>query len=228
MGEHAEGIGIALEVYQIGPFRFAQQRPEFTPGALAEECSDGFLARMAEGWIPEIVSQTCRGHDVSDVIECVGPVLAGIPCAQSYGYLVGHRLAHTGHFHRVSETIVHKDAARQREYLSLILQATEWRREHKPVVISTEIGADSALARVVEVLEAKALVANKARPLHGLLVVAYHPPVAPPPPVMPPPNPPPKLPPPNPPPKPPPRRDDPRMAAPAAAAASASGSGAMS
>jgi len=71
----------------------------------------------------------------------------------------------------VGEPVVHKYAAGQRKYLSLVLQPPERRRKHQSVVITAEVGAGGTLLLVVIVFQTKTLVAYESIPLHNLLLV---------------------------------------------------------
>jgi hypothetical protein len=62
-----------------------------------------------------------------------------MPCQQGAGYIVAKRTPYTGNLKTVGKSVVDKNAAREREYLSLVLQTAERRRKNKPVVISLEI-----------------------------------------------------------------------------------------
>ena len=53
--------------------------------------------------------------------------------------IVTERHAHTGHLQRVCEPVVHEDAARQGEYLCLVLQSAERSRENQTVVVAFEL-----------------------------------------------------------------------------------------
>ncbi len=76
------------------------------------------------------------------------------------GDLPGNRATHTGHFHTVGEPVVHKYAAGQRKYLSLVLQPPERRRKHQTVIVSQEI-ASGLGAPVMVVLQPETLVADQ-------------------------------------------------------------------
>ena len=57
MGQQAEGIGVTFKVREVLPLDFVElflQGKSFTFG---EEGRDGPFARMAEGWIAQIVGQ---------------------------------------------------------------------------------------------------------------------------------------------------------------------------
>ena len=64
MREQSEGIGIAVEVGDVGPEVLADLMLKMATLALGEEGLDGLLARVAEGRIAHVVSQTGRGHDL--------------------------------------------------------------------------------------------------------------------------------------------------------------------
>ena len=64
---------------------------------------------------------------------------------------------------------MYKNAPRKRKHLSLVLQASEWRREHKSVIVALEVAARSAL-RVVVVFKSEALVVDQSVPVHHMSV----------------------------------------------------------
>ena len=165
MGEHAEGIGVALEVDEVGPLGTVEQGAQALTGALAEKGADGLLARVPEGRIAQVVGEAGGGHDVAQVVEMLR-ASGAVALAEGTGNAVGQRLAHARHFHGVRQAVVHEDAARQGENLCLVLQTAERRREHKAVVVASEVGAQSALARVVIVFQPETLVVDKVFPAH--------------------------------------------------------------
>ena len=79
--------------------------------------------------------------------------------------IVTERHAHTGHLQRVCEPVVHEDAARQGEYLCLVLQSAERSREDKPVVIALKLRA-IVVAIGMPVLLTETFVGNKLLPIH--------------------------------------------------------------
>ena len=125
MDERAEGVGVTLEVGQVGPLLGGEVLSQRHAGSLAEICPDGFLARVAEGRVAQVVCQACRGHDFGDVTQAVGPGLGGIFFSQAQRHLAGEAFPHARHLHGVGEPVVHKDASRQREHLCLVLQPSE-------------------------------------------------------------------------------------------------------
>jgi hypothetical protein len=66
----------------------------------------------------------------------------------------------------VRQAVVDEDAAWEREYLSLVLQTTEWSREDESVVIALEFRA-VVLALDVKMLLAETYVGNELMPVHG-------------------------------------------------------------
>ena len=64
------------------------------------------------------------------------------------------------------QSVVYEYRTRQRKNLSLVLQAPERRREHKPVVVSPEIGTRRILFRVMVVFQPEPLVVDKLCPVH--------------------------------------------------------------
>ncbi len=74
MGENTEGVGVALETYQVGPLLLGQERAEMLSGTFAEECRNGFLAGMSEGRVAEVMGKACRRGDVAEMVEVLRAV----------------------------------------------------------------------------------------------------------------------------------------------------------
>ena len=142
VGEHAQGVGVTLEVGQVGPLAVGEPVAEVASGTFAEEGADGAFAAVAEWGIAEVVGEACGGHDVAEVVEVLdGHTLGEVPFAQGHGDIVGHRLAHAGNFHAVREPVVDEYAARQGEDLGLVLQPAERCRKYQTVVVAFELRA---------------------------------------------------------------------------------------
>ena len=154
VGESAQGVGVALEVGEVGPLALGETVAQVSAFAFGEERGDRLLAAVTEGGIAQIVGQAGGRDDVSEVVELVDPVASGIARgAQFGGDGVGHRLAHRADLERVGQAVVDEDGAREREHLRLVLKAAEGRREHQSVVVAAEVGALAALAVAVDVLQ---------------------------------------------------------------------------
>ena len=140
MRQDSEAVGITLEMGDVVPELGRNFIFQSLSGTLAEESLDGFLARMTEGRIAQIVRQAGCTHDGSDFLEerilQLRTLLDDVT-----GDIVTQRHTHTCHFQTVSETVVDEDASRQREDLSLVLQPAECRREDETVVIALEFRA---------------------------------------------------------------------------------------
>ena len=119
--------------------------------------------------IAQIMRQAGGTHDGSDFLEerilQIRALLDDVA-----GDIVAQRHTHTCHFQAVSETVVYKDAARQREYLRLVLQPAESRREDESVVIALEFRA-IVVAFGVLMLLSEALVRYELGPFHILSVL---------------------------------------------------------
>ena len=69
MGEQTEGIGIALEVDEVVPEDGVYLSLQVAAGTVGKECLYGLLATVAEGWIAQVVGQTGRGDNLSDLLK---------------------------------------------------------------------------------------------------------------------------------------------------------------
>ena len=69
MGEQTEGVGIALEVDEVAPELRTDLALQLVAVALSEECLDGLLTTMSERRIAQVVSQTSRSYNLSDLLE---------------------------------------------------------------------------------------------------------------------------------------------------------------
>ena len=58
---------------------------------------------------------------------------------QPLGDIVTQRHTYAGHLERVRQTVMYKYAARQREYLCLVLQSTKRCRENQAVVVALKL-----------------------------------------------------------------------------------------
>lgn len=171
MRKHPEGIGIALETRQVGPFRLGKLRTQNTARTFTEKCRHRFLAAMAERRIAKIMRQTCRRHNIAYMVEMFRTCcFAAVTATKLDGHGIGHRLAYASNLHRMGQTVVHKDTPGQRKHLGLVLQAPERRRKDKTVVVAAEIRARAALARVVVILQTEALVIDKPLPTHYIRI----------------------------------------------------------
>ncbi len=69
MGKQPECVGVAFEVDKVGPLFVCELELEFCTFAFRKECGDGFLARMAEWRVAQVVGQTCGCHYVAYVVQ---------------------------------------------------------------------------------------------------------------------------------------------------------------
>ena len=95
---------------------------------------------MTEGRIAQVVCQTGCAHDGSYLFE-ERILQFRTLLDDAAGDVVAQRHAHARYFQAVGEAVVYEDAARQREYLRLVLQPAECRREDEAVVIALEFRA---------------------------------------------------------------------------------------
>ena len=65
----------------------------------------------------------------------------------------------------MGQTVVHEDAARQGEYLRLVLHTAERGREDETVVVALEFGAVVAVQTVIVFL-AEPLIGDELKPVH--------------------------------------------------------------
>ena len=91
MSEQTECIGVALEARKVEPLRFGETASQTQAGTFAEKGADGFLARVAEGRIAQIVRQTRCGHYIAQMVEMLGDMISvGVFLTQGKSYVVGH------------------------------------------------------------------------------------------------------------------------------------------
>ena len=171
MRQQAEGVGVALEVYQVVPFAgrdavagvVADVVLEKLSCALAEVRADGFLSAVAEGRVPQVVGEAGSADDAAQLGE-VRAVKLRVMAEDEAAHVVAQTTAHAAHLQAVCEPVVYEDASRQREHLRLVLQAAERSGEDEAVVIALELGAVIALR--LSVLLSKAFARQELFPLH--------------------------------------------------------------
>ena len=140
MGKYAEGIGVALEMGKVVPQGGRHLRLQCLAGTLGEEGLYGFLARMAEGRVAQIVCQAGGTHDGAYLLK-ERVFQFGTFLHDDFRHVIAQRHAHARHLQTVRESVVHEDAARQGKHLRLVLQPAEGRREDETVVVAFELGA---------------------------------------------------------------------------------------
>ena len=69
MCQEAEGIGIPFEMRDVVPEAVAYPPFQSLSLAFSKECLDGLFAAVAERGITQIVSQTCRLDDGSNLLK---------------------------------------------------------------------------------------------------------------------------------------------------------------
>ena len=94
---------------------------------------------MAKGRIAHVMGQAGSGYNLPDFTNHrLGQL--GVPGCELACHITAQRHAHTRHLQTVSKTVMHKDAARQREHLRFVLQATEGGGKNQTVVVALELG----------------------------------------------------------------------------------------
>ena len=162
--EQSEGVGVTLEVREVLPHLRRHTRLQRQSPTLAKERLYSLLAGVTERRIAHVVRQTRRAHDGAKLLEERTREF-GTNTLQGSRHVVAKRHAHTRHFERVSQSVVHEDAARQREHLCLVLHAAEGRREDKAVVVALELRAVVVALRVAQLLS-ETLVRYELLPVH--------------------------------------------------------------
>ena len=140
MGEQAKGVGIAFKVGDVAPEFGRHLVVQRSPLALGEKGLYGLLARMPKRRITHVVGQTGRGDDSADLFKERSAEF-GVQHHEPAGDVVAQGVAHGGNFQRMGQPVVHKDAARERKHLGLVLHPSKWSGEDQTVVISLKLGS---------------------------------------------------------------------------------------
>lgn len=171
MGQQSEGIRISLEVDQVVPEDGTHLTLEVATWAFEEKSLDGLLATMSEGRIAQVVSQTGRGDNLSDLLK-EGALQFGVLAYELGGYIVAQRHAHTGYLEGMSQTVMNEDATREGEHLCLVLQATERGRENETIVVAFELRT-VIVTLGVAILLPQSLIGYQLLPIHHTKVQRY-------------------------------------------------------
>ena len=111
--EQSEGVGVTLEVREVLPHLRRHTRLQRQSPTLAEERLYSLLAGVTERRIAHVVRQTRRANDGAKLLEERTREF-GTNTLQGSRHVVAKRHAHARHFERVSQSVVHEDAARLR------------------------------------------------------------------------------------------------------------------
>ena len=139
MGEQPERIGVAVKMDEVVPFCRTEQAFVGAAAILAEICGDGFLTRMAERRIAQVVGKAGGTHYAA-AFQDIGGQGVAVQLQQTAGYVITYRASHTGNLQGVGETVVNENAAGEGKYLRLVLQAAKRGGENKAVVVAPEFG----------------------------------------------------------------------------------------
>ena len=121
---------------------------------------------MSEGGIAQIVSQTGRGDNLSDLLK-EGVLQFGMLASELCGYIVAQRHAHTGYLEGMGQTVMNEDATREGEHLCLVLQATERGRENETIVVAFELRT-VVVTLGVAILLPQSLIGYQLLPIHHI------------------------------------------------------------
>ena len=132
LGQHAEALGIALEVEEVIALGAAHVVQPAAPGRLLEPVADGVFAGVAERWVADVVGQAGRLHHHAQVAR-VAPVGQG--AAQGFADAHAQGAADAADFQRVGQPRMDVIVARHRVHLGLAAQAAKRAGEDDAVVI---------------------------------------------------------------------------------------------
>ena len=141
-----EGVGVAFKCSQVAPLFGEHGVLQFLSFPVFEKTADGVLARVAKGWIAQIVSQAHCGNDGLDIGLSVFQF--GMLREELLNGPAGDGASYAGHFQAMGQSVVYHLASGQGEHLGLVLQAAESAGEDDAVVIALERASDvGALVR---------------------------------------------------------------------------------
>lgn len=147
VGEEAEGVGVAVEMRDIGPLGFSELFALHTdvslqvaPLSLGEIAADGPLTTVAEGRVAHVVGQTGGRNDGANGGD-VGLAEFGMARKEMAHHIDAQRATNARHLQAVCQSVMNENAARQREHLGLVLHPSEGRREDEAVEIALKFGA---------------------------------------------------------------------------------------
>ena len=121
MGQQAEGVGITFKVGDVIPESGRYLLLQFLAGTFSKERLDGLFARMSKGRIAQVVGQTSGGYNLSNLFKQRATQFRTALVDDALRHIVTQRHAYACHLQRVCQSVVYEDAARQREYLCLVL-----------------------------------------------------------------------------------------------------------
>ena len=173
MREQAKGIGVTFEMNQVVPLlrRDAIARLwtnvilQELPIALAEIGPNGLLTTVSERRVAKVVRQTGGTDDIAKFCKMCA-IEFGMFLENDTANIIAQAPPHTTHLETVCKAIVYKNAARQRENLGFVLQATEGRRKDKSVIVALELR--TVITPLLHFLLAKAFAGKQLLPLHHL------------------------------------------------------------
>ena len=173
VGKQSESIGVTLEMGDVIPKGPANHRLQCLARSFSEEGLYGFLATVAERRITQVVGQAGRRYNLPNLLKQRAAQFRSSLADQSLRHVVAQRHAHRCHLQRVSQSVVHEDAARQREYLCLVLQSAKGCREYQSVVVALEFRAVVVTLAVLRLL-AQSFVRYELFPVHhGCKITAF-------------------------------------------------------
>ena len=146
--EQTEGVGVALEMYDVIPLlrrdAVARLRTDVVlkeqPIPLAEIGSYCRFAAVPKRRVAEVVGKAGGADDVAELGEMCA-VEFWMIFEDGAADVVAEAATHAADLQTVSEAVVHEDAAGQGKHLSLVLQPSEGSGEDKAIVIALEFRA---------------------------------------------------------------------------------------
>ena len=137
---------------------------QVTARTLREIGLHGFLTTVSERRITHVVGQTSSGHNLSNLSK-ERILQFRVATDELLCHIVAQGHTDTGHLEGVGETIMYEDTTWQREYLRLVLQATERGGKDQPVVVAFELRT-VIMTLGMTMLLSEAFVGNKLLPIH--------------------------------------------------------------
>ena len=138
---------------------------EMAATPFAKVGTDGAFARMAKGRIAHVVCQTSSTDNGAKACD-LGVAQMGVTHDEFAAHIGAKGTTYAADFEAVGETIVHKDASRERKDLRLVLHTAEGCGEYEPIIVALKLCA-SLFEWLGLVFLAEALGGNEGLPIHS-------------------------------------------------------------
>ncbi|MCY1413335.1 hypothetical protein D9M71_287640 [compost metagenome] len=165
LGQHAEALGVALEVQEVGALLLAHLVQPAARGGLLEPVADGVLAGVAERRVADVVGQAGGLHDDAEI---AGIAPLGKLVAQHLADPHAQRAADAADLQGMGEAGVDMVVAGDRVHLGLAAQAAEGAGEDDAVVVLVERAAPQFGAAVHGL--AQAFAGEQGVPVHSVIL----------------------------------------------------------